>query len=164
MSVPSLPCTRPPRVRAALRGGLIVAAVFAARAPVAHAQSGDWASEKKSLEAVCSKCHNLQLVMDTPKSIDEWQDTLQAMVDRGAQGTDRQFDDILDYLHRTMSTINVNTADVEELRFVLNVSDEAAKAIVIRRATKKIRDLNDLKTVSGIDAAALDSKARFIFF
>jgi competence protein ComEA len=155
---------RPPRVRVALRGGLIAAAVLAATAPVAHAQSGDLASEKKSLEAVCSKCHNLQLVMDTPKSIDDWQDTVQAMVDRGAQGTDSQFDDIMDYLHRTMTTINVNTADVDELRFVLNVSGEAAKAIVTRRAAKKIRDLNDLKSVSGIDAAALDAKARFIFF
>jgi competence protein ComEA len=148
----------------ALRGGLIVAAVLAATAPVAHAQSGDLAGERKSLEAVCSKCHNLQLVMDTPKSIDEWQDTLQAMVDRGAQGTDSQFDDIMDYLHRTMTTINVNAADADELRFVLNVSDEAAKAIVTRRATKKIRDLSDLKTVPGVDAAALGTKARFIFF
>lgn len=153
-----------PRVRVASRGGLIAAAILAARAPVAHAQSGDLAGEKKSLEAVCSKCHNLQLVMDTPKSIEEWQDTLQAMVDRGAQGTDSQFDDIMDYLHRTMTTINVNTANADELRIVLDVSDQAAKAIVTRRAAKKIRDLNDLKTVSGIDAAALDRKARLIFF
>jgi competence protein ComEA len=148
----------------ASRGGLIVAAVLAATAPVAQAQSGDLASERKSLEAVCSKCHNLQLVMDTPKSIDEWQDTLQAMVDRGAQGTDSQFDDIVDYLHRTMTTINVNAAGADELRLVLNVSDEVAKAIVTRRATKKIRDLSDLETVPGVDAAALGTKARFIFF
>jgi competence protein ComEA len=147
-----------------LRGGLFVAALLAATAPAAHAQSGDLAREKKSLEAVCSKCHNLQLVMDTPKSIEDWQDTLQAMVDRGAQGTDSQFDDIMDYLHQTMTTINVNTADVEELRFVLNVSQEVAKAIVARRTAKKIRDLNDLKTISGIDAAALDRKLRCIFF
>jgi competence protein ComEA len=148
----------------ALRGGLILAGVLAATAPAADAQSVDLASEKKSLEAVCTKCHNLQLVMDTPKSIDEWQDTLQAMVDRGAHGTDSQFDDIMDYLHRTTTTINVNTADADELRFVLNVSDGVANAIVTRRAAKKIRDLNDLKTVSGVDAAALDTKARCIFF
>jgi len=148
----------------ALRGGLILAAVLAATARAADAQSVDLASEKKSLEAVCTKCHNLQLVMDTPKSVDEWQDTLQAMVDRGAHGTDSQFDDIMDYLHRTTTTINVNTADADELRLVLNVSDGVANAIVTRRAAKKIRDLNDLKTVSGVDAAALDTKARFIFF
>src|ERR1700722_20469928 len=94
----------------------------------------DLAREGESLKAVCSKCHNLQMVMDTPMSYEAWHDTVQTMVDRGATGTDQQFDDVMDYLHRTMTTINVNTADVGELEIVLGVSETAAKAIVSRRS------------------------------
>ena len=65
--------------------------------------------------------------MDTPMSYDDWHDTVQQMVDRGAKGTDEQFDDIMDYLHRTMTTINVNTADADELEIVLNVPETAAQ-------------------------------------
>jgi competence protein ComEA len=135
----------------------------AAAAPQA-AEASPVARELKSLKAVCTRCHNLQMVMDTPKSLDEWQDTLQAMVDRGAHGTDSQFDDILDYLHRTMTMVNVNTADAGELAIVLDVPDAVANSIVERRTSKKFSDLNDLKSVSGIDAPALDAKARLIFF
>jgi competence protein ComEA len=120
--------------------------------------------ERHSLEEVCSKCHNLQLVTDTPKSVEEWQDTLQMMVDRGARGTDQQFDDIMDYLHRTVTTINVNAADTLELEMVLHVGEPVARAIVDRRERMKFKDLDDLKTVSGIDVTLLDSRARLIFF
>ena len=120
--------------------------------------------ESQSLKAVCGKCHNLQLVMDTPRSYDDWHDTVQQMVDRGASGTDEQFDDIMDYLHRTITTINVNTALADELEIVLNVSATTAQAIIARRSTQKFTGLADLKSVSGVDASALDAKARLIFF
>ena len=102
--------------------------------------------------------------MDTPKSYDAWHDTVQKMVDRGANGTDEQFDDIMDYLHRTMTTINVNTADADELEIVLNVPETTAQAIIARRSTKKFTGLADLKSVPGVDASTVDSKARLIFF
>jgi competence protein ComEA len=122
------------------------------------------ARERRSLEAVCGKCHNLQLVADTPRDFDAWQDTVQKMVDRGAHGTDAQFDDVMDYLHRNLTTINANTADSDELGIVLGVPDAIANAIIARRTTRKFSDLNDLKTVPGMDVSALDAKARLIFF
>jgi hypothetical protein len=137
---------------------LLVAALFnAAPAP-------DLARESQSLKAVCASCHNLQLVMDTPRSYDAWHDTVQAMVDRGANGTDEQLSDIMDYLHRTITTINVNAADQDELEIVLNVPETAAKAIIARRSTRKFSSLADLKSVAGVDGAIVDAKARLIFF
>src|SRR5271155_1142048 len=75
--------------------------------PVAAAWGSDGApparglaQESRSFKAVCAKCHNLQLVMDTPMSYDAWHDTVQTMMDRGATGTDQQFADVMDYLHR----------------------------------------------------------------
>jgi competence protein ComEA len=146
-------------------GVLLVAALFAA-AQAAEVALPDprLARESQSLKAVCATCHNLQLVMDTPRSYDDWHDTLQQMVDRGASGTDEQFDDIMDYLHRTMTTINVNTAVADELEIVLNVPKTTAQAIIARRSTQKFTGLADLKSISGVDASTVDAKARLIFF
>jgi competence protein ComEA len=146
------------------RWGLVAAAFVVSWAGGVAAPTPDLAREGESLKAVCSKCHNLQMVMDTPMSFEAWHDTVQTMVDRGASGTDAQFDDVMDYLHRTMTTINVNTADVEELGIVLGVSETVAKAIVSRRSDRKFSGLADLKSVDGVDGASVDAKGRLIFF
>ena len=97
-------------------------------------------------------------------SYDAWHDTVQAMVDRGASGTEEQFEDIMDYLHRTMTTLNVNTAGSDELQIVLNVPEITAQAIIARRSTKKFTSFADLKSIRGVDKPAMDTKARLIFF
>ncbi len=150
----------------ALSGGLLLvpARFAAAGAADAAPPAPDLAREGQSLKAVCAQCHNLQLVMDTPMSYAAWHDTVQTMIDRGASGTDQQFDDVMDYLHRTMTTIDVNTADAGELEIVLNVQEKTAQAIIARRSTRKFTDLADLKSVSGVDASTVDAKARLIFF
>src|ERR1700751_1609239 len=149
---------------------LVVCALMLA-APVAVAWGSDaappardLAREGRSLKAVCAKCHNLQIVMDTPMSYDAWHDTVQSMMDRGATGTDQQFADVMDYLHRTMTTIDVNTADADELQLVLQVPVASAQAIIARRGTQKFTSLADLKSVPGVNASIVDSKARLIFF
>jgi competence protein ComEA len=149
-------------------GALIAAALLPAMGALRLASAADQASvltrEHRSLEIVCGKCHNLELVMDTPMGYDNWHDTVQKMVDQGADGTDEQFDDIMDYLHRTMTTIDVNHAELGELEIVLNVPEPVANAIIARRKARKFTDLADLKTVPGTDGPGLDSRARLIFF
>ncbi len=148
-----------------ISGVLLVAVLLAAaQAAAAAPPNPRLARESQSLKAVCAKCHNLQLVMDTPKSFDDWHDTVQQMVDRGASGTDEQFDDIMDYLHRTLTTINVNTAVADELEIVLSVPETTAQAIMARRSTQKFTSLADLKSVPGVEASAVDAKTRLIFF
>jgi competence protein ComEA len=144
--------------------GVLASLADAALAADAAAQTGDLAREAASLQSVCGRCHNLEIVTNTPRSLDEWRDTMQKMVDRGASGSDDQYDDILDYLHRTMTTIDVNSADADELAVVLAIPDSTARNIVERRAHKKFVDMADLKTTPGVDAAALDAKSRLIFF
>ena len=146
-------------------GVLLVASLFAAaRAAEVEPPAPRLAREGQSLKAVCANCHNLQIVMDTPMSYDDWHETVQKMVDRGASGTDEQFDDIMDYLHRTMTTINVNTAPLDELEIVLSVSETTAQAIIAQRSAQKFTGLTDLKSVAGVDASTVDAKARLIFF
>jgi competence protein ComEA len=151
-----------------LGGALFAAAMLLALRPLRLASAADQAPvlarEQRSLEIVCGKCHSLELVMDTPMGYDNWHDTVQKMVDQGADGTDDQFDDVMDYLHRTMTTIDVNHAEVGELEIVLDVPEAVATAIIARRAARKFADLADLKSVPGVDGPTLDGKARLIFF
>jgi competence protein ComEA len=137
--------------------------MLCAAAPAADTAS-DLHRESQSVKSVCGRCHDLQIVRDTPRSYDEWHDAVQKMVDRGASGTDEQFEDIMDYLHRTMTTINVNGADAEELELILNLPESVAQGIILRRTLHKFSDLKDLKSVPGVDASTLDAKARLIFF
>jgi competence protein ComEA len=154
-----------PMFLACMGGVLLVVSLFTAPGGAANAPPNPrLAREGQSLKAVCAKCHNLQIVMDTPMSYDDWHDTVQKMVDRGASGTDEQFDDVMDYLHRTMTTINVNTAPVDELEIVLDVSETTAQAIIARRSTQKFTGLTELKSIPGVDAPTVDAKARLIFF
>ena len=143
---------------------LLLVAVPAAAAWGNPNSARNLARESHSLKAVCARCHNLQIVMDTPMSYDAWHDTVQTMMDRGATGTDQQFADVMDYLHRTMTTIDVNTADADELQLVLHVPEATAQAILARRSTQKFTGLADLESVPGVDASTMDSRARLIFF
>ncbi len=143
----------------------LLAGGFPLVARAAGAEGGrSLAQEQRSLQMVCSRCHSLELLQDTPRSYDEWHDTVQGMVDRGATGTDQQFEDVMDCLHRTLTTIGVNNADADELEIVLGVSDRVARAIIRRRAQRKFTSLADLESVPGTDAAALQRRARLIFF
>jgi competence protein ComEA len=144
-------------------GGALLVWMLCAAAPAADLAS-ELARESLSMKSVCGRCHDLQIVRDTPRSYDEWHDTVQKMVDRGATGTDEQFDDIMDYLHRTLTTIDVNSADAAELQLVLSLPEGAAQAIIARRTVRKFSDLKDLKSVPGVDASTVDSKVRLIFF
>jgi Helix-hairpin-helix motif len=143
---------------------LVAGPVAAAWGSDAAPPARDLAHESRSFKAVCARCHNLQLVMDTPMSYDAWHDTVQTMMDRGATGTDQQFADVMDYLHRTVTTIDVNTADADELQIVLNLPEATAQAILARRSTQKFKGLADLKSVPGVDASTVEAKARLIFF
>jgi competence protein ComEA len=144
--------------------GLFAPALLAVAWALGASQTSEQAREAQSLKAVCARCHNLQIVMDTPKSYDAWHDTVQKMVNLGARGTDDQYDDIMDYLHRTVTTIDVNSADPDELEIVLNASETTAQAIVARRAARKFTGLADLKSIPGVDKSIVNKKARLIFF
>lgn len=139
-----------------LGGGLFL---LLTQAPVA-AQTGAEVTAR-----ICSGCHALQIVTDTPRDYDAWHDTVQAMIDRGAQGTPEDFGQVMQYLFETMTTVDVNHADQEVLVTVLHTSTANADAIIARRGTRPFKSLSELESaVPGLDRALLDSKKRMIFF
>ncbi len=153
-----------------LGSGLLgTAALVLAAAPAGSEEdlrltAAELGQEAQSLQAVCGKCHPVELVLDTPMTYDDWHDTVQKMLDQGASATDEELQDIMDYLHRTMTRIDVNAADEDELQIVLNLSPLQARSVLARRARQKFRDLADLQSVPGLDPAALAAKARLLSF
>ncbi|SPF35068.1 conserved exported hypothetical protein [Candidatus Sulfopaludibacter sp. SbA4] len=78
-----------------MRYGIFVAALLVAPA-VGVAQPPAGASE--ALEKVCGACHSVETVTGQRRTRAEWQESINAMVARGAEGTDAEFALILDYL------------------------------------------------------------------
>jgi Helix-hairpin-helix motif len=122
------------------------------------------AQEHRALEMVCTQCHSLEMVRDTPRTYESWYQTVIAMYQRGAKGTPRQFAEVLDYLHRTLTVIDVNTADADELQTVLDLPQSVARDIIRRRASKRFTGLADLDSVPGVQPKKLAAKARLIYF
>ena len=141
-------------------GGLFMAL------PAAKAQQAPEATTPEAAAVkICSSCHGMQIVTDTPKDYDDWHDTVQKMIDRGARGTPEEFDLVMDFLFQNMTPVDVNHADADSLAAILHTSQDAAQAIIKRREARPFKDLADLeKAVPGLDRAFLDGKTRMIIF
>jgi hypothetical protein len=127
--------------------------------------AGEATTPEAAAAKICSACHSMQLVTDTPRDYDAWHDTVQKMIDRGARGTPEEFDLVMDFLFLNMTPIDVNHADAETLMAILHTSQESAQAIITRRASRPFKDLAELeKAVPGLDRTLLEGKKRMIFF
>jgi hypothetical protein len=114
---------------------------------------------------ICTACHGMELVTDTPRDYDAWHDTVQKMIDRGARGTQDEFDLVMDFLFQNVTPIDVNHADQDSLVAILHTSQDAAQEIMTRRAARPFKDLADLESaVPALDKAVLEAKKRMIFF
>jgi hypothetical protein len=132
---------------------------------LAQTAAAEATSPQAAAVKVCSACHTMEIVMDTPKDFDTWHDTVQSMIDRGARGTPDEFELVMDFLFQNMTSIDVNHADQESLMTVLHAPQAAADAIMARRTSRPFRDLADLEhSVPGLDKALLEGKKRMIFF
>jgi DNA uptake protein ComE-like DNA-binding protein len=148
---------------------LLLVPAAQAQSPVgAQAQSPAGTQAKtpgQAIRKVCTSCHGLELVMDTPRDYNAWHDTVQEMLDRGARGSADELDLVMQFLFENMTTIDVNHADSEALQTVLHATPDQVKAIVARRDKQPFKDLADLEAaVPGLDRPVLEAKKRMIFF
>lgn len=120
-------------------------------------------AEKATYEAICGSCHSTSIA-DGLRDQQEWRETIEAMQDYGAKGSEEQFAAVLRYLVRTQSRVNVNSASASQIAPVLDITAAAADALVRRRAEKgAFHSLEDLAK-AGIDRAKLESRKERIVF
>jgi competence protein ComEA len=144
--------------------GLLVGIAAPCAAQAARASTRAEAADKADFEAVCGACHTSSMVTDI-RTEPEWKDTVEHMVSLGASGTDEQMEAVMRVLLRTLTKVNVNTAQAAQLPLVLDISDTVAQAVVNYRAAHgNFRTLDDLKKVPGINAAKLGARKDRVVF
>jgi len=114
---------------------------------------------------VCSTCHDAARILSNRRTKDQWSEVIDKMVERGAQGTDDDFAEIMDYLVGHYGRINVNRGTAKDLATVLKVSDKDAEAIVaFRTANGPFTDFDGLAKVPGIDMDTLKQNRDAVAF
>jgi competence protein ComEA len=105
---------------------------------------------------VCSTCHDAQRILSNRRTKDQWGEVIDKMVERGAQGTDEDFNAVMDYLVAHYGRINVNRGSAKDLATVLRITDQEAAAIVAYRTSNgPIPDFDTLAKVPGINVDTL---------
>jgi competence ComEA-like helix-hairpin-helix protein len=109
---------------------------------------------------VCSNCHDADRILATRRTRTQWEEVIEKMIDRGAEGTSDDFTTAEEYLLRVSGRVNVNRAATKDMVLVLGITQKDADAIAeYRKANGEIKDFDSLAKVPGIDLEKLN-KAR----
>jgi competence protein ComEA len=120
---------------------------------------------KASVEKICATCHEITEVIARRRTKIDWQQVVEDMVSRGAEGSEDDLAAVVSYLSSQFGKINVNAASVDEIQKSLGVSEKDARAIVAyREKNGKIQDFEQLLRVPGINVEKLREKRSFIAF
>jgi competence protein ComEA len=124
------------------------------------------ADTKKLFERTCSRCHTLVSTYRMRNTRERWAEIVDDMVSRGAEATDDEIEQIIDFLTAHYGTkVNVNKASAQELSRSLGISIMAAKSIVDYRAKNgAFERVADLRAVPDIDWKAIESQKDRIEF
>ena len=126
----------------------------------AAAQPAADAKGLATFNRVCSLCHDGARILSNRRSKSQWTEVIEKMMERGAQVSDADFEEVMDYLLRYYGRINVNKAEAEDLAIVVGVSKKDAEAIVQHRVSQgDFPDFDAVAKVPGIDVEKL-SKGR----
>jgi competence protein ComEA len=108
----------------------------------------------------CSTCHSPENVAGMAKTRDDWSALVGQMVDQGAQGTEDEFNRIVDYLATNFpDKINVNKAAAPLFETVLDLSGKEAQAVIQYREQKGgFRSIDDLEKVPGVDTKKFETR------
>ena len=118
---------------------------------------------KAEVLKICLDCHDQDTVTVDNRTKEAWKKTIAKMVDRGAEGTDEQFDAIIAYLAKNFGRVNVNKATTEEIVSGIDFSPKEAEAIVAyREKNGPYKEWKDLAKVEGLDAARVEAKKNHI--
>jgi competence protein ComEA len=123
---------------------------------------------RETMKRVCSGCHSAENVAGMAKTREEWGALVGEMAADGAQATEDEFNEIVDYLATAFPKtpkINVNKAPAKDLESGLELSAKEAEAIVHYRVDKgSFKSVDDLEKVPGVDAKKIEAKKDRLIF
>lgn len=122
-------------------------------------------SGKEIVLKACANCHEIETVIGSRRTKLGWEQNVDDMISRGAEGSREEMDAVVAYLTTYFGKVNVNTATATDLEKVLGLSGQDAQAIVAyREKNSKIKDFEELKKVPGVSAEKLQAKRGLIAF
>jgi competence protein ComEA len=121
---------------------------------------------RDALKRVCTGCHSPENVVGLAKTRADWEALVGNMASTGAQGTDDEFNQIVDYLAAYFpKTVNVNKASAKDLEAGLQLASKEAEAMVAYRGENgNFKSIEDVQKVPGVDAAKITAKKKILEF
>lgn len=114
---------------------------------------------KDAVLKVCQDCHDMDTVTEENRTRESWKKTVAKMADRGAEGTDEQYEAIVNYLTKNFGRVNVNKATADEIVSGAGfTADQAAAIVQYREKNGDFKNWRDLAKVDGLDAAKVEAK------
>jgi competence ComEA-like helix-hairpin-helix protein len=123
------------------------------------------AGAEATIERVCILCHPFENISKARRTASDWTEQVTTMSQRGAPGTEPEFELIKKYLTRYYGIVRVNAASAEELSAVLGLPPKVAAAVVeYRTKNGKFADIAALEKVTGVDKAKLEEQTEALKF
>lgn len=106
---------------------------------------------------MCNKCHDAVRINTRRRGKAEWEDVIQKMIEKGATGSEQDFEQVYEYLLRHWGSLYINSASAFDMTKILGISRTDADAIVAYRTEKgEFADFEAVKKVPNIDVKALE--------
>ena len=137
-------------------------AAFGAGTLAAQGQFPDGPGKDVTLQ-VCSNCHAADVLLAHRQSRDEWINEIQKMITAGAEGTEDQFNTILEYVSKYLGPekprVNINQAPAADLESKLGLTAKESAAVIKYRSDKgPFKTIDDLKKVPDLDFKKIESQ------
>jgi competence protein ComEA len=153
------------------RFALVPAAVFALTGLHAFAQDQKLPDGpgKDTFVRICGACHGPQIVIGRGNTEDGWSQVVMTMIQRGAQGTEDEFAQVVQYLTKNFppggAKVNVNKATADDLKSGLDLTDKEAQSVVAyRQQNGNFKAIDDLKKVPDLDFKKIEAKKDKLIF
>ncbi len=126
---------------------------------------------REQVEKICSGCHDFSTFTESRFTKEKWGKTVEKMVARGAEGTDEELEQVVNYLAAHFGPdaprpkLNANSATAADLVKTLALTEADAAAIVAYRTKHgKFQNLEELESVPGIDRKRIEAEKDSIAF
>ena len=118
-----------------------------------------------TVKKICGQCHEITTVISSRRTKIGWEQMVEDMISRGAEGTDDEMSAVVEFLSTWFGKINVNTASAGELQKTLGISEKDAQAILSYRAQNgKYKNFDELMKTPGVNPETLREKRSTVTF
>jgi competence protein ComEA len=143
----------------------LLAAVLVLTAEASTRPQQDPKKLEQAFHRLCDDCHEPERIFESKRTRGDWESIIEKMIEKGATGTDQDFELVLQYLLSKSGMVNVNQATPQEIALVLELTQKEADAIVaFRKQNGNIKNFDALTKVPDVDAAKLEQHKDAVIF